>query len=464
MTSLTSLLDVEPVVATAGVDLFADALETQGVRVGRTRWHPPRSGTEGALAALAAAVDVDGANATALERMLAVRPQLVDVVPARDVIADLDHGLFLHAGPPVAWDDCGGPLRGALIGAMLYEGLAETPEAAVELGPSLDLAPCHHHRAVGPMAGVISPSMPVAVIADGAGAGVAYATLNEGLGKVLRYGAFGDEVIERLGWMERVLGPTLQDVVRRHGPIDLQALIAQALQMGDDGHNRNRAVTSLFLREIGSYLVEGDGVPVAARAEVFRFIDGNDHFLLNLVMAAGKVAADAASGVEGSSLVTTMARNGTEFGIRLSGTGDRWFTAPAPVVEGLYLGAYTADDAGRDIGDSTITETVGLGGFAMAAAPAIVGFVGGTAVEAVERTLAMYEITLAEHPAYRIPFLEFRGTPVGIDATLVVRSGVVPQINTGIAGREPGTGMVGAGLVEAPMACFVAGVRSLARR
>jgi hypothetical protein len=253
-------------------------------------------------------------------------------------------------------------------------------------------------------------------------------------------------------------------VLRRHGPIDLQALIAQALQMGDDGHNRNRAVTSLFLREIGSYLVEGDGVPVAARAEVFRFIDGNDHFLLNLVMAAGKVATDAASDVAGSSLVTTMARNGTEFGIRLSGTGDRWFTAPAPVVDGLYLGSYTPDDAGRDIGDSTITETVGLGGFAMAAAPAIVGFVGGTAADAVARTRAMYEITLAEHPAYRIPFLEFRGTPTGIDATLVVRSGVVPQINTGIAGKEPGTGMVGAGLVEAPMACFAAAVRSLAGR
>ena len=464
LASLTSLLDAEPVVATAGVDLFADALETQGVRVGRTLWRPPEPGTEQALAVLAADGTLEEANTAALERLLAVRPQLVDVVPARDVIPGFDQGMFLHAGPPVEWDDCSGPLRGALIGAMLYEGLADHPDAAVELGPSLELSPCHHHRSVGPMAGVISSSMPVAVVADGAGTGVAYATLNEGLGKVLRYGAFGDEVIERLGWMERVLGPTLQDVLRRHGPIDLQALIAQALQMGDDGHNRNRAVTSLFLREIGSYLVEGDGVPVAERAEVFRFIDGNDHFLLNLVMAAGKVAADAASDVAGSSLVTTMARNGTEFGIRLSGTGDRWFTAPAPVVDGLYLGSYTADDAGRDIGDSTITETVGLGGFAMAAAPAIVGFVGGTAVEAVDRTLAMYEITLAEHPAYRIPFLEARGTPTGIDATLVVRSGVLPQINTGIAGKEPGTGMVGAGLVEAPMACFAAGVRSLAGR
>ena len=201
---------------------------------------------------------------------------------------------------------------------------------------------------------------------------------------------------------------------------------------------------------------------MADRAAVYRFIDGNDHFLLNLVMAAGKLAVDAAGGVEGSTLVTTMARNGTEFGIRLSGTGDRWFTAPAPTVDGLYLGSYTADDANPDIGDSAITETVGLGGFAMAASPAIVGFVGGSASGAVERTLTMYEIALGEHPAYRIPILEDRGTPVGIDATLVLRTGIAPQINTGIAGKEPGVGMVGAGLVEAPMAAFVQAVHALA--
>jgi len=270
-------------------------------------------------------------------------------------------------------------------------------------------------------------------------------------------------VIERLRWMERVLGPVLGNAVRRHGPIDLEAIIAQALQMGDDGHNRNRAATSLFLRQVGADLIESEDVPLQDRAEVFRFIDGNDHFMLNLIMAVGKLATDAAAGIDGASLVTTMARNGTEFGIRLSGTGDAWFTAPAPTVAGLYLGSYTAVDANPDIGDSAITETVGLGGFAMAAAPAIVGFVGGTAAGAIRRTLEMYEITLAEHPSHRIPILEHRGTPTGIDATLVVRTGLVPQINTGVAGREPGVGMVGAGLVEAPMACFVEAVRSLAR-
>jgi hypothetical protein len=303
--------------------------------------------------------------------------------------------------------------------------------------------------------------MPMAVVEDAAGSGVAYGTLNEGLGKVLRYGAFGPEVVDRLRWMERVLGPVLGAALRQRGPIDLRSIIAQALQMGDDGHNRNRAATSLLLREFGPALVESGG-SAGERAEVFRFVDANDHFMLNLVMSAGKVGVDAAAGVPHSSLVTVMARNGTEFGIRLSGTGDAWFTAPAPVVDGLYLGAFTAEDANPDIGDSAITETVGLGGFAMAASPAIVGFVGGTATGAVRRTLAMYEITLAEHPDYRIPILEFRGTPTGIDATLVVRTGVRPQINTGIAGKEPGVGMVGAGLVEAPMECFVKAVNALA--
>jgi hypothetical protein len=396
--------------------------------------------------------------------MLAVRPQFVDVRVARDVFDDMTERTFLHAGPPLTWDRASGPMRGAIIGAMMYEGLADNPgDAEIKAARGeIELSPCHHHGAVGPMAGVTSPSMPVAVVDDAVGDGLAYSTLNEGLGKVLRYGAFAPETIDRLRWMDAVLGPVLRAVLYRRGPIDLQSLIAQALQMGDDGHNRNRAVTSLFLRELGDALIDGADAPVSERAEVFRFIDGNDHFMLNLVMAAGKVGSDAASGIPASSVVTVMARNGTDFGVRLSGTGDQWFTAPAPPVDGLYLGAFTEEDASPDIGDSTITETVGLGGLAMAAAPAIVGFVGGTASGAVRRTLAMYEITLAEHPAYQIPMLEFRGTPVGIDAARVVRTGVRPQINTGIAGKVPGTGMVGAGLVEAPMACFAEGINALA--
>ncbi len=457
------LLTAPPIVATAGIEVLAAALEAQGVVVHRTQWRPPVAGTAPALAALAADVRVATANATAVARLVAVRPHLVGIATARDVIPGMTEHTLLHAGPPLEWRDASGPMRGAVIGALVYEGLAVSPEAAAALAGSgeIELSPCHHHEAVGPMAGVVSPSMPVAVVADGDR--VAYATLNEGLGKVLRYGAFGEEVIDRLRWIDGVLAPVLASALQVCGPVDLRSIIAQALQMGDDGHNRNRAGTSLFLRAIGAALVDSAAASVADRAAVFRFIDGNDHFMLNLVMAAGKLAADAASGVPRSSLVTTMARNGTEFGIRLSGTGDRWFTAPAPIVDGLYLGSFTARDASPDIGDSAITETVGLGGFAMAASPAIVGFVGGTAAGAVRRTLQMYEITMEEHPAYRIPFLESRGTPTGIDATLVVRTGIRPQINTGIAGKEPGTGMVGAGLVEAPMACFVDAVTALAR-
>ncbi len=464
MSDLNQLLDNDPIVATAGTDMLADSIEQQGSTVSRADWRPPFAGTETALARLAADGRMPDANATAISRMLAVRPHFADVGVARDVFPEMTDRTFLHAGPPLEWERASGPMRGAIIGAMLYEGLATDPDDAAEKAArgEIELSPCHHHGAVGPMAGVTSPSMPVAIIKDGAGDGVSYSTLNEGLGKVLRYGAFAPEVIERLKWMDRVLGPVLGSALRSRGPVDLQSLIAQALQMGDDGHNRNRAVTSLFLREIGASLVDGADAPTAQRLEVFKFIDNNDHFMLNLVMAAGKLGSDAAAGVPASSLVTVMARNGTDFGIRLSGTGDEWFSAPAPPVEGLYLGAFTEEDASPDIGDSTITETVGLGGFAMAAAPAIVGFVGGTAAGAVRRTLAMYEISLTEHPAYQIPMLEFRGTPTGIDAARVVRTGVMPQINTGVAGKVPGTGMVGAGLVEAPMDCFVQGINALA--
>jgi hypothetical protein len=464
MSDLSQLLDTEPVVATAGTDMLAASIEEQGPAVERADWRPPHEGTETALNVLFSDDRMRDANEIAIGRMLAVRPQLVDVKVARDVFPGMTDRTFLHAGPPIEWERASGPMRGAIIGAMLYEGLADDADDAVTKAArgDIELSPCHHHGAVGPMAGVTSPSMPVAVVIDAAGDGVSYSTLNEGLGKVLRYGAYGPEAIDRLHWMDEVLGPVLSAVLASRGPIDLQSLIAQALQMGDDGHNRNRAVTSLFLREIAGALIDGAGAPLDQRREVFGFIEGNDHFMLNLVMAAGKLGSDAASGVPASSLVTVMARNGTDFGVRLSGTGDEWFIAPAPPVDGLYLGSFTEEDASPDIGDSTITETVGLGGLAMAAAPAIVGFVGGTAAGAVRRTLAMYEITMAEHPMYQIPMLEFRGTPVGIDAARVVRTGVLPQINTGVAGKVPGTGMVGAGLVEAPIECFAQGINALA--
>lgn len=467
MNHLREFLAEPASVVTAGIGVLEDALRAQGVVVEPVAWRPPVEGTADALAALAADERTAAANAEAVGRLLATRPLLVDVLPAREAFPDLGPQTFLHAGPPIDWDSASGPLRGALIGAVLYEGLAPDPDAAVTLleAGGVELAPCHAHGAVGPMAGVVTPSMPVHLLVDEHGGGSARCTLNEGLGKVLRYGAYAPEVIDRLRWMERVLGPLFRAALRRHGPLDVRALAAQALQMGDELHNRNRAATSLYLRELAGDLVEaaGDaGLSTTDAADALRFVHGNDHFFLNVIMPACKLAADAARDLAGSTLVVAMARNGTEFGVQTAGTGDAWFTAPASVPDGLYLGAYTAADANPDIGDSTITETAGLGGFAMAAAPAIVRFVGGDVGDATAATLAMDAITLAEHPAYQIPGLGFRGTPTGIDAALVVRTGVVPAVNTGIAGRVAGTGQVGAGLVSPPIACFADAVRAVA--
>ncbi|QBI19094.1 DUF1116 domain-containing protein [Egibacter rhizosphaerae] len=461
---LGGLLDEAPAVATAGAERFDAALAGQGATSLRAQWRPPVDGTAEALATVAGDPRLSEANAQAVGRLLTSRPHLVGIETARDAL-DLDDRTLLHAGPPIDWAHASGPMRGAIIGALLYEGVADDPEAAERMAANGEIAlePAHHRGAVGPMAGIVAPSMPVFTLRDEEHGTVARCTLNEGLGKVLRYGAFGDEVTERLQWMERVLGPLLARTLERTGPIDVRALLAQALQMGDEGHNRHRAGTSLFLREFVSDLIEIDA-PVADIAAVTRFINANDHFFLNVVMPAAKAATDSARGLAGSSMLVAMARNGTEFGVQLAGTGDTWFTAPASVPDGLYLGEYGPEDANPDIGDSTITESCGIGGFAMAAAPAIVRFVGGEVADALRFTRRMYEITLAESTAYQIPILGFRGTPTGIDATLVCRTGIVPAVNTGIAGKEPGTGQVGAGLVEPPLSCFADAVRELAAR
>jgi hypothetical protein len=450
-------------VASAGVELFAGELERQGVPVERVDWRPP-AGAEDALAALARHADrVAAANDRAVARLQAAAPRVAGIARAADALG-LDQRTFLHAGPPIAWADMSGPLRGAICGAAVYEGLAADPEEAARLAAAGELrfAPCHDRAAVGPMAGVISASMPVWVVENTAAGNRAHCTFNEGLGRVLRYGAYDPDVIGRLRWLRDVLARVLAGALALlEEPLDLRALIAQAVQMGDEGHNRNRAGTSLLLRALLPALLAVDEPRTDVLAAA-RFIAGNDHFFLNLAMAAGKATADAAAGVEGASIVTAMARNGTEFGIRVAGTGDRWFTGPAGRVDGLYLPGYGPEDANRDIGDSTITETVGLGGFAMAAAPAIVRVVGGTAGDAVAATLAMYEITWAESAHYQLPALGFRGSPLGIDCREVVHTGVLPFVNTGIAHREPGVGQIGAGLVSPPMAPFVAATRALA--
>ncbi|MFL6161476.1 MAG: DUF1116 domain-containing protein [Jatrophihabitantaceae bacterium] len=450
---------------TAGVELFGEAATAQGATVRQVDWRPPMPGTEQDLATVLADRRRPAANALAVRRIAETQAMLVDVVPASQALG-LTMSDFLHAGPPIGWDRASGPLRGALLGAAALEGLVADPAQAEPLfagGTGYTLTPCHHRQAVGPMAGVISASMWLFVVADPATGRQSFCSLNEGLGKVLRYGAYSPDVLDRLRWMSAVLGPLLQRAVRRHGPIDLKAILAQMLQMGDEAHNRNRAGTLMLLRELLPELIDS-GAPAAEVAEAVRFIAGNDHFFLNLAMPACKLTLDAARNIAGSTVVVAMARNGTDFGIQVAGTGDEWFTGPAQLADGLFLGGYGPADANPDIGDSAITETAGLGGFSMAAAPAIVRFVGGQVSDALAASRRMYEITVAEHPMYAIPVLDFRGVPTGIDVTRVVRTGILPQINTGMAGRVAGVGQVGAGLVTPPAEIFPKALAALAAR
>jgi len=398
---------------------------------------------------------IEAANKKVMEIILNGQPTLLDIGIAEEVIPGMTKKTILHAGPPIKWEKMSGPLKGAVIGALIYEGLAVDEKEATKLAASGEISydPCHHHNTVGPMAGVVSASMPVWILQNKKYGNYSYCTLNEGLGKVLRYGAYSDEVIKRLKWIENLLAPLLKQALKLHGPIDLKTMITQALQMGDEGHNRNRAGTSLLIRELAPCIIQTK-FSEKEKIEVLKFIDSNDHFFLNLTMPAAKCTMDAAKNIEFSTIVTVMARNGTEFGIRVSGLGERWFTGPAGIVDGLLFPGYTAEDANPDIGDSVIAETAGIGGFAMAAAPAIVQFVGGTAKDAVNFTLKMYEITAAENNIYKIPALDFRGTPTGIDIRKVVETGILPSINTGIAHKDPGVGQVGAGLVKPPMNCF----------
>ncbi|HBL31436.1 MAG TPA: hypothetical protein DD490_31815 [Acidobacteria bacterium] len=410
-------------------------------------------------------IDIDAANQTAVARMMAARPQLTGLGRARDVVPGMRDNLLLHAGPPIAWERMSGPLRGAVIGALLYEGLAADEAGAVALVEKgeIDFAPCHHHATVGPMAGVTSASMQVYVVEDAVHGHRTFSNLNEGYGKVLRYGAYSPEVLDRLRFLNTTVAPVLAAALDRAGGLDLRALLAEALHMGDEGHNRNKAGSILFLKLLAPHIarVAPDG---DTAGDVLRYLGDNALAVLNPVMAACKAMADAAHGVEGSTVVSTMARNGTDFGIRVSGLGDRWFTAPAMVPDGLYFPGFSSADANPDIGDSTITETAGIGAFAMAAAPAIVTFIGGSPKDAVTATLEMYEITVAEHAHFTIPGLGFRGTPVGIDLRQVVELGVTPRVNTGIAHRLAGVGQVGAGLVRPPLAVFEEALVAFAER
>ena len=462
-----ALLGTPPRIVNVGLDLFAATLAARGIATVHVDWRPPAGG-DSRLAALLTRLDtrreaIERANTVALDRLTSGAPFLVDCRPAREALELPDHTV-LHSGPPIAWERVSEPVRAAILGGIRYEGWAANDDAArtlIERG-TVKLAPCHHHATAGPMAGVVTPSMPVFVVENRAYGTRGHATINEGLGKVLRYGANDDSVLARLRWLATDAGPLLGAGLRALGGIDLRALMAQALRMGDEMHQRNLAATALLVRTMmpGIASVGGRHHAVARLAE---FLAGNDQFFLNLAMAAGKAMVEPASGVADSTLVTVMARNGTDFGIRVAACGERWFTAPVNMPRGLYFPGFDAADANPDMGDSAIVETIGLGALSMVAAPAVARFLGaGGTAEAAAMTAEMREICVGEHPHFRIPALDDRGGPVGIDTRLVVETSITPLINTGIASRRAGVGQIGAGVVRAPLGCFTAALEVLA--
>src|SRR5262245_58410852 len=467
MEARPSLLTSNLGVVNVGLYMFAEELASAGVAVTHVDWRPPAGG-DAELSHMLAGLITDGAieaaNKEAVRRMLSAEPILIDVVPAHEAMPALSEGrTILHAGPPIEWARMCGPMQGAICGAIVFEGWAADLDAAEKLaeGGGVRLLPNHHFDAVGPMTGLTTQSMPVMVVENRKFGNRAYCTINEGLGKVMRFGGNDAEVLKRLAWLRDVLGPALGKALRARNGVPLKPLIARGLSMGDEMHQRNVGCTGLFLREIAPWLAR-TSVEVSLLSEVLAFVAGNDQFFLNIAMVLAKAMTDPARNIARSSIVTAMCRNGTDFGIRVSGTGDTWFTAPVEMPVGLYFAGFSAADANPDMGDSAIVETVGLGGFAMAAAPAVVGFVGaGSAAEAARFTQSMREITVAENRRWTIPALDFAGVATGIDVRLVVETGIAPTINTGIAHRRPGVGQVGAGVVRAPLACFAAALAAL---
>lgn len=443
-----------------GIETFKETLNQQQVSTTHLEWKPVAGGDQEATALiekLTKKPSVKEANQKALTRLKNSQPMWLDVKTAKDAIK-LDKFTFLHAGPPITWQRMSIPMRGAILAAIKYEGLATDDITAEKLAASgkITYVPCHEYGCVGPMTGIITQSMPLIVVKNTEYGNYSYSTFNEGAGDVARFGAHGENTVKRLKWIENTLAPVMKRVVHNLGGLNLRVLITQALNMGDELHMRNNTSTAIFIRAIATALVESTNNKDDL-STISKFLTtNNDQFFLNFAMAAMKASADAAHNVKDSTMVTAMARNGVDIGIKVSGLGNKWFTAPAAEVKGLYFPGYTEADANKDIGDSAIMETGGVGGFAMAAGPAIVKVLGaGSFYDALNYSNEMYEITIGESEVYVIPNLEFRGCPTGIDIVKVVQTGIQPVINTAIASAKAGGGMIGAGVSRAPMKMFV---------
>ncbi|MGW1405562.1 oxamate carbamoyltransferase subunit AllG family protein [Streptomyces sp. NPDC002403] len=449
-------------VINVGLAMFAEDIAAQGANVTTLDWTPPGGGNPQILAVLDSleasdtAARIEAANAEAVERITGSRPMLAGFGRALDVVPGMTPTTILHAGPPITWECMAGAMKGAVTGALVFEGLARDLDEAAALAASgeITFSPCHEHDCVGSMAGVTSASMYMHIVHNETYGNTAYTNLSEQMAKILRMGANDESVIDRLEWMRDVLGPMLKEAMEIGGPIDLRLLLSQALHMGDECHNRNNAGTLLLMQALAPSLLQ-TAFTTGQKKDVLDFIAGSDYFSGPTWLAMAKAAMDAAHGIEGSTIVTTMARNGVEFGIRVSGLpGNQWFTGPAQPVVGPMFAGYRPEDSGLDIGDSAISETYGFGGFAMATAPAIVPLVGGTVQEAIGFTRDMGEITTARNPNVTIPMLDFQGIPTGIDIRKVLSTGILPVINTAIAHKEAGIGMIGAGITHPPVEVF----------
>lgn len=456
--SISKLFSETLKVVNVGSPSFKKDFETQGLDYVHLEWKPPASGDLKLLSLLNQirpySEQIEKANEEVVSKIKAAEAKLVAVKQAKDVIPNMTSHTILHSGPPIAFDNMVGPMQGAIIGALMYEGLAKDEKEATLLAKSgkITFDSAHHHQAVGPMAGIISASMPVHVLYNEIHGNYSYCTINEGLGKVLRYGANSNEVLDRLKFMETTVMPVLNEAVELAKGIDIKSIITQALHMGDECHNRNKASSALFLREVAGYIVQ-TSFSDEMKSGTLNFIKNNEHYFLNLSMPYCKLALDSARHTPYSTVVVAMSRNGVDFGIQLAHS-DKWFTAPANYVKGLMFPGFTEDDAAPDIGDSAITETCGIGGFAMGGAPAIVQFVGGVVKQAYDYSKEMHEITSGKHQVFTLPPLDFMPTALGIDILKVVETNILPIINTGMAHKKAGVGQVGAGLVNPPMACF----------
>lgn len=470
---LLQMLSEKPKIINIGLKSFTEVAEQFGCEAVQYDWMPPAGGNVELIKTLNFlrnydGFDIDEANRSVIAKVVGSQPVIMDVVPAKSVIKELQYGkVILHAGPPIEYKNMPDPVQGSCVGAVLFQRWADNEEDARKLLASgeVQFIPCHHVKAVGPMGGITSADMPVFVVKNMTDGNEAYCTMNEGIGKVLRFGAYSKEVVDRLTWMKNVLGPTLSKAIRSmDNGLNVNPLVAKAIAMGDEFHQRNIAASLAFLKEVAPIITSLE-MDEKDRYDVIKFLSDTDQFFLNVMMATGKAVMDAARTIEKGTIVTAMCRNGVEFGIRISGMGDEWFTAPVNTPQGLYFTGYDGEDACPDMGDSAITETFGVGGMAMIAAPAVTRFVGAGGYEDALRTSTeMTEITIDRNPNFIIPNWNFQGTCLGIDARLVVEKGITPVINTGIAHKIAGYGQIGAGTVHPPIECFEKAVAAYAKK